>query len=178
MCASTRPTVVTQSRLCLVGTPCHVCPHDEAGSPIPSYPSIHLRLQYLIKYIVNKCMASRYNIELGPRHDNPRLDGYPSLSHFIAQDSDAEIYRRFTRLGARNLLHLQSIVINLERKLDELDKHDAENAAGNPEIRKAARRLPREEAGDEKERVLLREQIAVALKEYSKVVSMVTRRAD
>ena len=50
-------------------------------------------------------------------------DGYPSLSAWIALDPDSEtlIFRNFTRLSARRLLHLQSQLLELESQLDELD---------------------------------------------------------
>jgi hypothetical protein len=68
-----------------------------------------------------------------------RLDGLPSLSTFISADTDALIFRKFTRLGARNLLHLQSRLNELESKLDELDKEDFETAKQNPQIRDIAK---------------------------------------
>lgn len=117
-------------------------------------------------------MASKADFDVekhGRRHDPARLDGYPSLAHFISQDGDAQIYRRFARLGARNLLYHQSIVASLEKKLDELDRCDAENNApgrGHPAIRDAARRLPRIEDGDGIERVNLRQEIAMAMRDY------------
>ena len=119
-------------------------------------------------------MAPDIDEEQGRRRDPSRLEGFPTLAHFIGQDNDAEIYRRFNRLGARNLLYLQSIVIGLEKKLDDLDRNDAENAAGNPEIRRAARRLPREENGDEDvmERMKIHEHIAVAMKNYREAGSV------
>ena len=51
--------------------------------------------------------------------------GYPSLAADIASDTDksSHIYRRFERLSARNLLHLQSEVAVLESRLDQLDKN-------------------------------------------------------
>lgn len=127
-------------------------------------------------------MACSRDIEQGRYHDPARLDGFPALAYFIGEDTDAEIYRRFNRLGARNLLYLQSIVNELEKKLNDLDKHDAEHAAGNPKIRLCARRygdlrfyaaaadedstecgMPNQHA---MERVELHRQIAEAMKEY------------
>ncbi|KAL4922949.1 uncharacterized protein BDV17DRAFT_296822 [Aspergillus undulatus] len=51
-------------------------------------------------------------------------DGYPALSTWISRDPDHEgfIFRRFSRLSARNLLHLQSQLITLEEELKTLDK--------------------------------------------------------
>ncbi|KAE9374244.1 hypothetical protein N431DRAFT_404792, partial [Stipitochalara longipes BDJ] len=130
-------------------------------------------------------MASHRDIEQGRYHDPARLDGFPTLAYFIGEDTDAEIFRRFNRLGARNLLYLQSIVNDLEGKLDDLDKYDAEHAAGNPKIRLSARiygdlRTNATADGDNTEygmsithaleRVELHRQIAVAIKEYRKAM--------
>lgn len=50
--------------------------------------------------------------------------GYPALGNWIAEDPDSEtfIFRKFSRLSARNLLFLQSKVFALESELDRLDK--------------------------------------------------------
>jgi hypothetical protein len=50
--------------------------------------------------------------------------GYPSLADFIAQDPDHETYvfRRFKRLGVRNVLYLQGELIKIERELEALEK--------------------------------------------------------
>jgi hypothetical protein len=59
------------------------------------------------------------NIEIGLIRD-----GYPSLATWIARDSDYEayIFRRFDRLAARNILNLQSQLIQIEEQLDKLDE--------------------------------------------------------
>jgi hypothetical protein len=127
-------------------------------------------------------MACHVDIERGRYHDPARLDGFPALAYFIGEDTDAEIFRRFNRLGARNLLYLQSVVNDLERKLEDLDKHDAEHAAGNPMIRLSARIYSRLRTnttarnGDSLEdgissiyaleRIELHKEIAVAMKRY------------
>ncbi|KAJ5088210.1 hypothetical protein N7456_011826 [Penicillium angulare] len=51
-------------------------------------------------------------------------DGYPALASWIGRDPDGEtlVFRRFRRLSARNLLHLQSSLIQLEQEIDELDE--------------------------------------------------------
>ncbi|TAQ85590.1 hypothetical protein B7494_g6094 [Chlorociboria aeruginascens] len=113
--------------------------------------------------------------------DPERLDGLPALANFIGEDSEAEIFRRFSRLGARNLLYLQSIVGDLERQLNVFDKYDAENAAGNLALRQTARTysyfrtiastgrghvqdgISKQHA---RERIALHEQITIAIKEY------------
>jgi len=51
-------------------------------------------------------------------------DGFPALASWIARDPDNEsfVFRKFDRLGARNILHLQSQLIALENELDQLDE--------------------------------------------------------
>lgn len=50
-------------------------------------------------------------------------DYYPALAGWIGRDPDGEtlVFRRFRKLSARNLLHLQSQLIQLEQEIDELD---------------------------------------------------------
>lgn len=57
------------------------------------------------------------------------VSGFPAIAAFIASDQDKTtlVFRRFDRLAARNLLHLQAELAQLERSLDELDARDSEN---------------------------------------------------
>lgn len=100
-------------------------------------------------------------------------DGYPAVADFIARDPDHEgyIFRRFNRLAARRLLHLQSEIITLEHKQEALDQEartsndqdlrlstrNWEFLRGNAQIREA-----------ERKRVELAEQIDVKLEKYRK----------
>lgn len=61
--------------------------------------------------------------------EKPPLTGYPSFSALISSDPDLQIYRRFNRLSARNLLYLQSELLEAERRLDEFDKVDQHDVA-------------------------------------------------
>jgi hypothetical protein len=69
-------------------------------------------------------------VDLEKGTDPPHyLIGYPSLAEFIASDPDqtSAIFKRFRRLAARNLLHLQSELAELQAKqdnLDELQRHE------------------------------------------------------
>ncbi len=49
--------------------------------------------------------------------------GYPALARKLSSFPDHEgfVFRRFDRLGARNLLHLESKLAYLEWKLDQAD---------------------------------------------------------
>ena len=80
------------------------------------------------------------DVELGNPSTSPpaRLEGYPSFAEFIAKDIDAAIYRKFTRLSARNLLYLQSELHDLELQLQQLDREDAVDL-DNDGAQKAAR---------------------------------------
>lgn len=71
--------------------------------------------------------------------DPERLDGIPLLSTFMAADEDAAIFRKFTRLGTRNLLHQQNRLNELEETLDQLDKEDVKEGPMNPMLRAGAR---------------------------------------
>ncbi|CAI6341445.1 unnamed protein product [Periconia digitata] len=68
-----------------------------------------------------------------------RLRGIPTLSTFIGSDTDALIFRKFSVLAARNLLHLQSRINELESQLDDLDASDVEAAKSNPHVSDCAR---------------------------------------
>jgi hypothetical protein len=50
-------------------------------------------------------------------------DGYPAVAAWMTRDPDNEsfIYRKFDKLSARNLLNLQSELIDLESKLEKFD---------------------------------------------------------
>ena len=61
--------------------------------------------------------------------EKPPLTGYPSFSALISSDPDLQIYRRFDRLSARNILYLQSELLEAERRLDEFDAVDQTDAA-------------------------------------------------
>lgn len=60
--------------------------------------------------------------------------GYPALADFIAQDPDHETYvfRKFKRLGTRNILHLQGELIKIEDELDALEREAAKSR--DPEL--------------------------------------------
>lgn len=51
-------------------------------------------------------------------------DGYPSLSRWISQDPDDDplVFRKFGQLAARNILHLQCRVTQLEYEINTLDE--------------------------------------------------------
>jgi hypothetical protein len=51
-------------------------------------------------------------------------DGYPALASWTARDPDKEtfIFRKFGRLAARNILHLQAQLVALEHEIDVLDE--------------------------------------------------------
>ena len=102
------------------------------------------------------------------------VKGYPSLAAFIASDCDksTSIYRRFDRLSARNLLYLQSELMELEAQQDQLD---AEDLHGSIENKKSARNWQylRQRASTidnvrEKERLRVVKEVREKIKEYSR----------
>ena len=75
-------------------------------------------------------------MEKKPRTRYPDfLDGVPALASFINADEDAKVYKKFGYLAARNLLHLQSRLSQLEAQLAKLDKKDVGDSEQSPAIR-------------------------------------------
>jgi hypothetical protein len=101
-------------------------------------------------------------------------DGYPALANWIARDPDSETYvfRKFSRLGARNLLHLQSHLITLEYEIDQLD--DEARRSDDYEARQSSRRWEtltkhaEDSKRPEKERLEKAKELEIKLKEYCK----------
>ena len=110
------------------------------------------------------------------------VKGYPSLAAFIASDRDKStaIYRRFDRLSARNLLYLQSELIELEARQDALDLEDLE---ATTEDKKSTRdwqvfktRASKENNVREKDRMAVVKEIREKMKEYSTFSSLSLER--
>lgn len=114
----------------------------------------------------------RYDLEMGEVSKN-YIKGYSSLAAFIASDSynSTAIYRRFTRLSARNLLHLQSDLMELEARQDVLDEEDLQGStlekvsARDWQVRK--QRATEASNAREKERLEVALDIRCKLREYS-----------
>ena len=104
------------------------------------------------------------------------VKGYPSLAAFIASDCDKStaIYRRFDRLTARNLLYLQSELVELEARQDALDAEDLRGTLEHKQSARDWRTLGRKAAEpgntEEKERVEVLEEIRKKIKEYRMVL--------
>ncbi|KAL8730387.1 MAG: hypothetical protein Q9181_004684 [Wetmoreana brouardii] len=110
-------------------------------------------------------------------HRRARLEGYPSFAHFIARDSDAAIYRKYSHLSARNLLYLQSELHELEERLKNLDKEDGKDTH-NEEAQKAARNWnyysdPRNERACQHR--ALQKEIRAKIKEYHEAMLLESR---
>lgn len=102
------------------------------------------------------------------------VDGFPSLSDFIASDRDgtSAIFKRLNRLAARNLLVLQGELAELEARLDEYDHEDQAGHEDKTDRLNALQSLRSWEdykARNDKnsDRMKLLEQIRKTLKEYS-----------
>jgi hypothetical protein len=103
-----------------------------------------------------------------PRH------GFPAVAAFIASDPDHEtyIFRKFNTLTARNLIHFQSEILDLQQQLQE---YDEKAQSGNDsrlmlslrhwEILKTC---ARDRDGDERKLKALADEIAVKLDKYRK----------
>ena len=106
------------------------------------------------------------------------VKGYPSLAAFIASDSykSTAIYRRFDRLWARNLLYLQSDLIELEARQDSLDAEDLQGSTvekvSSRDWQILKRRANEADNVREKERRRVALEIRSKLKEYSRCPSI------
>ena len=60
-----------------------------------------------------------------PLNATPLVSGYAQVADFIATDKELAVYRRFDRTAARILLQLQSEILDLQTKLDVIDRDDA-----------------------------------------------------
>jgi hypothetical protein len=119
---------------------------------------------------------SSADIELGALPAVDR-DGYRAVAAWIARDPDNEtfIYRRFDQLSARNLLYLQSELLALERRLEQLDTETAKSA--DMELKDSARRWEifsknAENRVEERARMDLVFEIRAKIKEYRKSESL------
>ncbi|KAK2761714.1 hypothetical protein FQN54_001542 [Arachnomyces sp. PD_36] len=108
-------------------------------------------------------------------------DGYPSLAAWIARDPDNEafVFRKFDRLAARNILHLQSRLIALEKEIDDLD--EAARRSSDLEARESSRRwetlMQNAEihGRPEKRRVEKMDELNGRLREYYKALLLQSR---
>jgi hypothetical protein len=115
-------------------------------------------------------MLGHLDIQFTVGHPNNQ-SGFPAVAEWIARDPDNEtfVFRKFDELSARNLLHLQSQVILLERKLRASD----ERFRANEDLRKSllawetfAARASDGSHPKETEKMELIKEIQVKLKEY------------
>lgn len=105
--------------------------------------------------------------------------GFPLLAGRMALGPDYEtfIFRRYDRLSARNLLHLESRLAYLEWKLAQADREAA--ASRDNEVLRAVRvweafeEHARDPSRPECARMKLAEQVGEALKEYRELPSRV-----
>jgi len=101
------------------------------------------------------------------------VHGYPSLADFIASDPEhsTTIYRRFDFLSARNLLFLQSELVELEADLRRFDQEDLRNTQTEDSDSARDFKTFHEKAKDaqsgEAKRLKLQLLIREKLKEYS-----------
>jgi predicted nuclease with TOPRIM domain len=101
-------------------------------------------------------------------------DGYPALAEWIARDVDGDTYmfRKFDRLAARNILHLQARLVALEYEIDQLDEQARQSK--DPNVKLSSRRWETlmEQAkipdGLEEVRIQKLDELKVLLREYCK----------
>lgn len=106
----------------------------------------------------------------------PRKRGFPALADMIAVNPgyEAFIFRKFDRLSARNLLHLESRLAYFEKKLDQADE---QGERGDNETLRSLRSWEafQENAEDatrpEHSRMKMEMEMGDTLKEYREILS-------
>jgi hypothetical protein len=114
------------------------------------------------------------------------VKGFPSLADFIASDPDKTtlIFKRFDRLAARNLLHLQSELARLQHKLDLLDEKSCKEEGDVVKTKQYLRNWDKfmvaaESSGQERDRLDLSKIIQDTLQNYSgSILHFLSRRAN
>lgn len=101
----------------------------------------------------------------------PVFSSYATFSQFIVSDTEPSLYRNFHTLSSRNLLHLQSCLIELENRLMEFNEENSENL--NNEILLSAKcwetfALRAKEHSHEAERMEVFKEIQIKTKESRK----------
>jgi hypothetical protein len=104
--------------------------------------------------------------------------GFPSLADFIASDPDKTtlIFKRFDRLAARNLLHLQSELARLQDALDLMDENSRKEEGDVVKTKEYLRnwdkfRVAAESSSQEKDRLDLSKTIQNTLQDYRGLLS-------
>ena len=103
------------------------------------------------------------------------LDGFPSLADALSSDPDQTclVFKRFSKLAARNLLYLQSELADLQAQQDRFDMQDqslehgdleSKRCAMNWESFKEAAKVP---DSSQYQRMALVKKIREKMKEYS-----------
>ncbi|OAG07077.1 uncharacterized protein CC84DRAFT_1216081 [Paraphaeosphaeria sporulosa] len=103
-------------------------------------------------------------------------DGYPALAAWIARDPDGEafVFRKFDRLAARNILHLQCRLIALEHEIDCLDEET--RTKGDDESKQSLRRWEtlitssKDTARPENKRLAMLDELKGLLEEYYETI--------
>jgi hypothetical protein len=99
-------------------------------------------------------------------------DGYPALASWIARDPDGEtfVFRKFDRLAARHILHLQASILALEHEIDEQDR--IARASADYEARQSSKswdmltKCAEDPNRQEKNRIETLEKLGTLLQEY------------
>ncbi|GKU06633.1 hypothetical protein FLAG1_09514 [Fusarium langsethiae] len=107
----------------------------------------------------------------------PLIRGFPSLADFIASDVDhsSVIFKRFSRLSARNLLYLQSELAELEAQQNVFDSEDLKASMDEKSTLRDWKTFKARAASGSRrdiERMELARKIQEALKEYKEALAV------
>ena len=101
------------------------------------------------------------------------FEAYPSFANFIASDPELSVFRRFDSLSSRNLLYLQSELLDLQAQIAEFDQEDYNEKNGNVILSAKCWEtfaVRAEEHPRENERMETIRRIRVVMKEYQEAL--------
>ncbi|KAI9695829.1 MAG: hypothetical protein M1820_008384 [Bogoriella megaspora] len=108
------------------------------------------------------------------------IRGFPSLADFVASDGDRTtmIYKRFDRLAARTLLHLQSELAELQARQDAYDEED--RRAGDMDCKQTLRNWVafKKRVETDPSRFELAEEIQTKMEKYRKTLLLEAQLAS
>jgi len=105
----------------------------------------------------------------------PTFHAYPSFADFIASDPELSVFKRFNRLSSRNLLYLQSELLDLQAQLQDFDEEDYNGKDGEVLLSAKcwetfAARAEEPQYPREKERMETIHKIRISMKEYQEAL--------
>ena len=131
---------------------------------------MHTRNNIMFEWFRRRSAPPPAGIELGISGSPNYINGFPGAASFIACDPDHSfaIYKAFHSLAARNLLHLEAELLELQQENNNLDKLLGLRNPDTLECFRSWKTLMDSDDPKQEERRKLNRTIQVKIKEYRK----------